>query len=117
MAHFAEIDSNNIVLRVLLVPDEQEHRGQEYLADDLGMGGTWLQTSFNGKIRGAFAALGMTYDAILDRFLPPKLYPSWILSDDFGWVAPVGFSFKDGYTHKWNEENMCWDEIPDTTGE
>lgn len=48
MAHFAEIDPDtNIVLRVLVVPDDEEHRGQEFLADDLGLGGTWLQTSYN----------------------------------------------------------------------
>ena len=48
MAHYAEIDpGTNIVLRVLVVPNEEEHRGQEYLADDLSLGGTWLQTSYN----------------------------------------------------------------------
>ena len=48
MAHFAEINPDaNIVLRVIVVPDDQEHRGQEFLADDLGLGGTWLRTSFN----------------------------------------------------------------------
>ena len=47
MGHFAEIDADNIVARVLVVPDDQEHRGQEYLADDLALGGTWIQTSYN----------------------------------------------------------------------
>ena len=47
MAHFAELDENNIVLRVLGVPDDQEHRGQEFMADDLSLGGTWIQTSYN----------------------------------------------------------------------
>ena len=47
MAHFAEMSADNIVLRVVVVPDEEEHRGQEFLADDLGLGGTWLQTSYN----------------------------------------------------------------------
>jgi hypothetical protein len=45
MAHFAEIDENGLVLQVLVVPDAQEHRGHEFLADDLGLGGTWVQTS------------------------------------------------------------------------
>jgi len=47
MAHFAEMSADNIVLRVVVVPDEEEHRGQEFLADDLGLGGTWLRTSYN----------------------------------------------------------------------
>ena len=55
MAHFAEIDENGIVKQVLVVPDQQEHRGQEYLADDIGLGGRWIQTSYNGSIRKRFA--------------------------------------------------------------
>ncbi len=51
MAHFAEIDGNGIVKQVLVVPDQQEHRGQDYLANDLGLGGTWIQTSYNHRIR------------------------------------------------------------------
>jgi hypothetical protein len=49
MAHFARINNNNIVQEVLVVPDEQEHRGQEFLAEDLGLGGRWIQTSYNSQ--------------------------------------------------------------------
>lgn len=69
MAHFAEIDSNNIVVRVLVVPDEQESRGQEFLANDLSLGGTWVQTSYNATIRGKFAGIGDKYDATIDEFI------------------------------------------------
>lgn len=58
MAHFAEIDSDNKVIRVLVVPDEQEHRGQEYLADELNMNGTWIQTSYNATFDGKYAGIG-----------------------------------------------------------
>lgn len=68
MAHFAEIDSNNVVLRVLVVDDSQEHRGQEFLADDCGLGGTWIQTSYNSRIRGKFAGMGDIYDPVNDVF-------------------------------------------------
>ena len=71
MAHFAEIDDTNTVIRVLVVPDEQEHRGQEFLANDLGLGGTWLQTSYNNNIRGVYAGIGYTYDPDLDIFIAP----------------------------------------------
>jgi len=62
MAHFAEIDSNKKVLRVLVVPDEQEDRGQEYLADELNMGGTWIQTSYNANFGGKYAGIGDVWD-------------------------------------------------------
>jgi hypothetical protein len=69
MAHFAEIDQNNIVLRVLVVDNEHETRGQEFLANDLGLGGTWIQTSYNANIRGKFAGVGDFYDKEKDVFV------------------------------------------------
>jgi len=71
MAHFAEIDNTNKVLRVLVVDNLEEHRGQEFLAEDLGLGGTWIQTSFNENIRGKFAGMGDIYDPINDVFVAP----------------------------------------------
>jgi hypothetical protein len=70
MAHFAEIDSNNKVLRVLVVPNEVEDRGQEYLANEIGLGGTWAQTSYNATFGGKFAAIGDTYDGT--NFVSPE---------------------------------------------
>jgi hypothetical protein len=72
MAHFAEIDENNTVIRVLVVPDEQEHRGQEFLANDLALGGLWIQTSYNARIRKNSAGIGYTYDSGHDAFIAPK---------------------------------------------
>ena len=104
MAHFAEIDADNIVLRVLVVPDEEEHRGQEFLVDDLGLGGTWIQTSYNTygnvhyhhpddeefsapdggvALRGNYAGKGFTYDPDEDVFYQPE--PSegdWVLNTE-----------------------------------
>lgn len=71
MAHFAQIE-NGIVTRVLVVPDEQEHRGQDFLANDLKLGGTWVQTSYNNRIRGRFAGIGYTYDEQADEFVAPE---------------------------------------------
>lgn len=73
MAHFAQIDEHNTVIRVLVVSDEQEHRGQDFLANDLGLGGTWIQTSYNANIRGKFAGLGDKYDAENDIFFTPQV--------------------------------------------
>jgi hypothetical protein len=72
MAHFAEIDNTNKVLRVLVVDNLQEHRGQEFLADDCNLGGTWIQTSYNNNFRGKFAGIGDIYDPIKDEFITPQ---------------------------------------------
>jgi len=72
MAHFAEIDSNNKVLRVLVIDNAQENRGQEFLANDLGLGGTWVQTSYNATFGGKFAATGDTYDGTNFVALEPE---------------------------------------------
>lgn len=82
MAHFAEIDPNGgTVLRVLVVPDAQEQRGQEYMANDLGLGGVWVQTSYNATIRKNFAGIGYTYDATRDAFIPPKCHDEATLDE------------------------------------
>ena len=68
MAYFAELNQDNIVTRVLAVPDEQEDRGQEFLAKDLQLGGRWMQTSFNARIRMKFASIGDYYNEQEDIF-------------------------------------------------
>ena len=92
MAHFAEIDQYNKVVRVLVVPDEQEHRGHEYLANDLGLGGTWLKTSYNTHggvhrnggtpFRKNYAGVGHTYNLDRDAFIPEQPAPGWTLNED-----------------------------------
>jgi hypothetical protein len=83
MAHFAEIDNNNIVTRVLVIDNSLENRGQDFIANDLGLGGNWIQTSYNAKIRGKFAGIGDYYDATRDAFIPPKPeIGNWILNED-----------------------------------
>jgi len=99
MAHFARIDNTNTVTEVLVVPDEQEHRGHQYLADDLGLGGTWLQTSYNTiggvhllggtPLRKNYAGINYNYDQARDAFIPPQPDPNWILNEDTClWEAP-----------------------------
>jgi len=70
MAHFAELDSSNKVLRVLVVDNEHEERGAEYLAVDCGLGGTWVQTSYNANFGNQFAGIGDTWDGV--NFIPPE---------------------------------------------
>jgi hypothetical protein len=78
MAHFARID-NNMVAEVIVISDEvapdpapdNEQQGQQFIADVLGLAGTWLQTSYNGNFRGAYAGIGYTFDPDLDEFVAP----------------------------------------------
>lgn len=72
MSHWAELDKNNKVIRVL-VGDNNDAAGDEgyqWLIDNLG--GTWVKTSYNAKIRYNYAGVGFTYDEIADAFIPPK---------------------------------------------
>jgi hypothetical protein len=73
MAHFAEINENGLVLRVLVVDNSLENEGAEFLANTLGLGGTWIQTSYNNNFRGKFAGIGDTYDYVNDVFVLPKI--------------------------------------------
>ena len=111
MAHFAEIDENGVVVRVLVVPDSQEARGQEFLADDLGLGGTWVQTSYNARIRKNYAGIGMIYDNTRDAFIADQPYASWILNEETcQWEAPIAYP-TDGLMYSWDEETTDWKAI------
>jgi hypothetical protein len=111
MAHFAEIDGDNIVTRVLVVPDAQENRGHEYLANDLDLGGTWVQTSYNATIRKNYAGIGYTFDSVRDAFIPPKPYASWVLNEGTcNWDAPVARP-EDDKMYSWDEATTSWIEV------
>ena len=108
MAHFAEINNDNTVIRVLVVDNSIEHRGADFLANDLGLGGTWVQTSYNNNIRKQYAGIGFTYDAINDVFITPQPYPSWLLDENFDWQAPTPKpNVGDWY---WDEATLTWIE-------
>ena len=91
MAHWAEVDENNIVLRVT-VGDNNDPNGDEgyqWLIDNLG--GTWIQTSYNGTIRKNFAGIGYSYDQTRDAFIPPKPEEgNWVLNEDMCIWEEVG---------------------------
>jgi hypothetical protein len=123
MAHFAELDENNIVLRVIVVDNENtadadgnevESIGQQFCTDLLG--GTWVQTSYNHNQRVRYATKGDTYDAGLDVFYGPQPFPSWILDASvLTWVAPVAYPApgEDGITgvYNWDEDTTSWVEV------
>ena len=114
MAHFAEI-SDGIVTRVLVVHNnellvdgvEVEQKGIDFLVNLVG--GTWLQTSYNNRIRKQYAGIGFTYDADADQFVAPQPFPSWSLDDNNDWQAPTP---KPEGSFIWDEETLAWVETP-----
>jgi hypothetical protein len=109
MAHFAKIDKNNIVTEVIVIPNTQEHRGAEFINDDLGLEGNWIQTSYNGKIRKQFAGIGFSYNEEADVFIEYQPFESWTLDGNFDWQAPK--PRPDGLAY-WDEETLSWVDIP-----
>lgn len=114
MAHFAELDANNVVLRVIVVDNkdtadaagvEKEHIGAAFC--ERLFGGTWKQTSYNGNFRKHYAGIGYTYNAVRDAFVPPQPYQSWTLDDDANWQPPVAMP-TDGQRYAWDEATQAW---------
>ncbi len=115
MAHFAELNADNEVVRVIVVSnnelldgngDEQESLGASFCANLFG--GTWKQTSYNNNIRKNYAGVGYTYDSTRDAFIPPKPFPSWTLNEETClWDAPVSYP-ADGQMYEWNEDSGKW---------
>jgi len=127
MAYFAEIDEDNKVLRVLAVDDLHEADGQNFLANELGLGGRWIQTSYNRRIRKNYAGIGMFYDEARDAFIyeqpfnswtlnndtcqwePPTPNPSWVLNEETGFYEPPETRPDNFYV--WEEETLSWIEL------
>ena len=117
MAHFAQLDDNNVVTQVIVVNNEvlsdndgveQEALGIQFCQELLG--GTWVQTSYNNTFRRQFAAIGSTYDSAANVFISPKPFPSWILNSELEWQPPVGLP-ADDKKYIWSEEEISWVEV------
>ena len=100
MSHFAEIDENSIVIRVLVVDEEL------ILSGSMGEVSKWVQTSYNNNIRKQFAGIGDTYDLAKDIFIRKQPYPSHTLNENNDWQPPISYPNPDtsvnGYF--WNED-------------
>lgn len=115
MAHFAELDSTNTVIRVVVVETKDNSTADGVEKESIGQafcerlfGGRWVQTSYNGNIRKRYAGAGYTYNDSLDAFIPPQPYPSWTLDDaSADWIAPVTYP-NDGKNYSWDESKKKW---------
>jgi hypothetical protein len=113
MAHWAELDENNIVLRVTVGDNDDPNgdEGYQWLLDNLG--GNWVKTSYNGTIRKNFAGIDYTYDADRDAFIPPKPLDSWVLDEETcQWVPPISQP-DDGNRYYWDEATISWALLPE----
>ena len=117
MAHFAEIDENNLVLRVVVINDSDCLDESDNESETVGInfcktlfGGNWVQTSYNHSIRKNYASVGATYRADLDGFVAPCIFSSWVLDETTcKHEAPVAYP-SDGKYYRWNETTTSWDE-------
>jgi len=124
MAHFAEIDKDGLVLRVVVAcnqdianngGEKSEEAGEFFkrivkLSDN---GVKWIQTSFNNNFRKQYAAKGFTYNKEADVFVSKKPYNSWSLDSNYDWQPPVikptfGPENIEFHTIEWNEQNLRW---------
>ena len=128
MAHFAELDDNNIVINVIAVNNEDcldsngnesEQVGIQFLKNIFGSNKKWVQTSYNTvankhkhisrlPLRGNYAGIGYKYDESRDGFIPPNIHPSFILNEEtLTWECPVPYP-EDGNYYVWNEFEVNW---------
>lgn len=123
MAHYALLDSNNVVVKVITGVDETETQDDNgtvvggsgeaweafYAAQPWHEGLTCKRTSYNNNIRKQYAGIGYSYDAAADVFVAPQPYPSWTLDSSHDWQAPVARPAEGMWS--WNEDTQAWDEV------
>ena len=101
MSHFAEIDENGIVKRVIVA--EKNFINTGYVGDEFN----WIQTSYNGNFRKQFAGIGFTYDKVNDVFIEPQPHPSWTLDSNHDWQPPPP---RPNGNVLWDEDTLSWKE-------
>lgn len=134
MAHFAELDANNVVQRVVVVGNDvttangplgenDKHVDGESWCINFFKGGIWKQTSYNSSFRKQYAGIGYTYDFAKDKFIAPQPFPSWSLDSNDDWQAPVAYptvtTYGDNapYSISWDEDNQQWKASDDQSNE
>lgn len=123
MAHFAQIDENNIVLQVVVISNadlldnkgkEQESIGIQVCKSIFGADTNWVQTSYNGNFRKKYAGIGDKYDSSADVFYwPTAPFPSWTLDSNYEWQPPIPRP-EDGKIYEWVESSLSWVEFGST---
>jgi hypothetical protein len=131
MAHFAELNSSNEVLRVVVISnDDVNSNGGDYstsaetfvasIVPHQTGGVSWKQTSYNNNARKQYAGVGYTYDSSKNKFIAPQPYNSWSLDSNDDWQAPVTYPSTDEVGSNvllidWDESNLRWTGKHDDT--
>ena len=121
MAHFAELDGNNTVTRVVVVGNDVETAAGPLGSNDMHVDGetwcinffktpNWKQTSYNSNFRKQYAGKGYTFDAVKDKFICPQPYESWSLDGNDDWQAPVPHPTITTYGDPAQPYHIVWDE-------
>jgi len=123
MAHFAQLDDDNIVQQVIIISNDvcgeptldfpdTEAAGRAFIANTLKLGGVWKQTSYAGSFRKNYAGIGYIYDTQKDAFIGPQPFESWSLNEETcRWEAPIPYP-TDGKKYYWNEDDQEWVAYP-----
>ena len=104
MSHFAEINSDGVVQRVIVA--EQNFINSGAVGDSFN----WVQTSYNNNFRKQYAGIGYSYDKVKDKFIAPQPYASWALDANDDWQAPTPMP-EDDKRYSWDEDTTAWVEI------
>jgi hypothetical protein len=130
MAHFCQLDENNVVTQVIVVSNEDtsdvngnevEEIGVAFCKKLLGVDTIWKQTSYNNNMRVRYAGIGYTYNEELDAFVPPQPFASWVLDNATAdWQSPLGAApelteeeIDAGSFYRWDEDAY---QVDNTTG-
>jgi len=117
MAHFAELNADNIVQRVVVIANavldnngvETESQGITHLQSLYGADTVWKQCSYNNNMRFRFPAPGMYYDATKDGFYKPQPYDNWVWDDTLKkYIPPVAYPGDDDTLYTWDQANTQW---------
>jgi len=126
MAHFCQLDENNVVTQVIVVANEDtsdangveaEEIGVAFCKKLLGADTNWKQTSYNNNFRVRYAGISYSYNEELDAFIPPSPFPSWVLDNATAdWISPVGPApalteeeIASRSFYRWDEEAGAWE--------
>lgn len=109
MAHWAKLDQDNFVVKVIVTDNNDPNNDEGYKWITENLGGTWVKTSYNGNIRKNFAGVGFVYDVERDAFIAPKPFDSWVLNEETAkWESPIP---KPDLNVYWDEESLYWVEL------
>ena len=122
MAHFAQLDENNVVVQVIVINNnelldengnESEAKGIVFCQSLLGEDTRWVQTSYNKKFRKHYAGIGFTYRNDIDAFVPIKKFSSWVFNEQSViWEPPVPYPVAEPYAYIWDEPTLSWIAAP-----